>query len=111
MADFPPLPRKVSGIIGPIAVSVVVEVDQSEESATVHDARTFGEWFPVERRIRIRKSLAPILQWHTLYHEQCHAWLDDTGARYGIPEDLEERICEAVALGRLREMQEKMRQG
>jgi hypothetical protein len=54
-----------------------------------------GEWDTRKRRISVLRSLSPGVKWYVLAHEFAHSALSDAGLR--LPEDLEERICDAMA--------------
>ncbi len=104
MGELPPLPKTLPALNGVITVSVMAEiVVPAAEAGTIR----MGEWSTLERRIRIRRDMPLVVQWATLYHEQMHAWLDDTGAAHGLDTDTMERLCDAVACARLHELQER----
>lgn len=68
-----------------------------------------GRFMAAKRRIEIDGRWPIEVQWATFFHEQMHVYLTDTGTHIGIKDDVEERICEAAALGRFHEMREHLR--
>lgn len=103
---LPPIPRVVYAPIGPIAVTLVADIDRAEPTAGL---TTLGQWVAVERRIRLRRDLPLETLWATLGHEKMHAWLDDTGASNGLDHDAMERICDAAGLGLLADVRGRVR--
>jgi len=82
---FPPLPRVIHGLGGPIRVLRPVRLVDDD----------WGGWHPLERVIRIRSTLGREVAWHTLYHEATHAMLDDSGIP--VPPAMVEMVCDTNA--------------
>lgn len=84
----------VNGTLGPIAVVRVAGL-MAENSE-------YGSWVWHLRRIHLDAGLTGRALWHTFYHEQAHAALDDAGIKFPTKE-LEEHVCDAIATARVRE--------
>lgn len=91
---WPPLPKVVDGALGPIRVRRVKQVDE---------AASRGEWDMERRVIKIERSRHRVNEWSTLFHELVHAALADADVHIG-DDTLEERVCDAIALARVREL-------
>lgn len=88
---WPPLPRVVQGLAGPITIDRPLVCDPSQPT-------NVGLWLWEERRILIRSTLKRKAAWHILLHELTHAALEDAGVT-GLTYHKEESVCEAVASG------------
>jgi len=82
---WPPLPRTVMGLGGPIRVLRPVRLTDDD----------WGGWHPEERVIRVRSTLKREVAHHTLLHELFHAWIDDAGLP--VPEAFVETYCDTGA--------------
>ena len=94
--DWPPIPAEVMGILGPITVRLVEQALDDEGQTSQ------GTWRSNTRTIEITITGHPANDWWTLYHELAHSYLDDL--RITLPAGKEERVCDAVGVGRLHEM-------
>lgn len=94
--DWPPIPAIVDGIMGPITVRVVAAA--LDDDGAVVD----GTWRSDVRVIEITQSAHPGNEWHTLYHELVHSYMDDL--RINVPSRVEELVCDAVGIARVREL-------
>lgn len=93
---FPPLPAKIQGAGGEIAVVIVQHPGG--------DPNNNGEFLPDERRIEVAKSLRGDQRWRIFFHEEAHAALWDSGVHNLITDpNLEEAICDAISASRLRQ--------
>lgn len=88
--SFPPLPRSVQGLAGPIMVKRPLIVDP-------RCSNTVGEWDALTRSIAVRAMLRRDIGWQIAIHELCHSWLDDAGVH--LTRAKEEAVCEAVGSG------------
>ena len=100
---LPPLPRSVLTALGPVEVQEVAIVPGEDGISPTHD---LGYANYHARVILIRAGMAPVAQWHTLYHEQAHFMLFDGGVK--LSDDMEETICDVVASLRVRELLESL---
>lgn len=62
-----------------------------------------GAWYWETQNIRVDTTRPVRVQWHTLYHETCHAAMDGAGLTAVRPYDDQEAICDAIASARVRE--------
>lgn len=85
MTRWPPLPKTIQGLAGPIRVLRPVRLDDDD----------WGGWHPEERVIRVRSTLNREVAWHTMLHELTHAMLDDSGLP--MPDSLVEIFCDTNA--------------
>ncbi len=92
---LPPLPTTIPSVLGPVAVSMHDNLRDANGSACL------GIWNPSERRVRLESNAALLAQWHTYWHEHAHVTFWDAGLKVGKKE---ERICDALATARVREM-------
>ncbi len=92
------LPKTVSAPGGAVTVEV-------KKSGQVRSGSTeaWGTWEAHTRRIEIDGSSSLLHQWRTLFHELTHVALDDSGLSNGMPDELVEAVCDAVATQRVRE--------
>ena len=93
---WPPLPKVVDGLAGPIRIKV-----RRTESFKAPDGDScWGLYRPEVREIHLASKLPPALRWHTLIHEWAHAWLLDSGVVHmlnGNPEQAQEVVCDSLA--------------
>lgn len=92
---YPPLPKSVMAPGGEVTVWLV------DKAGTNGDA--WGTWQEATRTVEIEKSAQPRHRWRVFYHEMTHVALDDAGLSNGMPEELVEAICDAMASARMRE--------
>ena len=95
---YPPLPKLVQGAGGPIEVAVVAKV--AVEAG--EDDHVLGCFRPTIRRIEVLKELRGDQRWLVFYHELVHAALWDSGAANAMNEQVQEIVCDSVAVGLLR---------
>ncbi len=84
---FPPLPRVIQGMSGPITILRPVRLTK--------ELGAHGSWEYLSRRIRVQGTLERRMAWETLIHEMAHAALWDNG--FPIDGELEERLCDLWA--------------
>lgn len=102
---WPPIPRTVEGLGGPLRVVV-----RRVESFPAEDGDTcWGLYRPAKREIHIAGKVPIALRWHTLIHEWTHAWMMDTGIHnivYGGDDKEKDRnaevICDSLATALVR---------
>lgn len=94
MTDWPPLPKVVQGLAGPIRILRPVTIAGGGKRKVV-----LGEWSMLERVIRVKATLSREVAWQTLLHELLHAAMDDGGVN--LPERLEEPVSDAGSSGML----------
>lgn len=93
---LPPIPCAIYHALGPIPVTLVEDLKDDDGSSI------FGYWDPIAREIQLRKGMAPVTAWLTLWHERTHAELAELGV--ALSEAQEESICNAIAQARVSEM-------
>ena len=95
MKALPPIPEEIQVPAGPIPVTRTVGLWDAD--------RSMGKFNWFERTIELESELGVHAAWLTLEHERVHAIISDSGIDVGS-EELEEQICNAVALARVAEM-------
>lgn len=103
---WPPIPKAVAGLAGPIKVS------QRRGALTAPDGDDcWGIYMPSKRTIALAGGMPPALRWHTLIHEWAHSWIIDAGLTNLLhgktPEELErniEVVCDTLATAAVRAM-------
>ena len=95
---WPPLPRSVMGLGGPIAIV------RSRRIVEVGD-ECWGLWDREKRRISILASIPREHQWRTYFHELGHAALTDSGVEELVDDKVHEALVVAIASARMQEMQ------
>jgi|GEM_PF-2479860 len=97
---WPPIPRQIEGLAGPIRVVV----RRGVESFKARDGDDcLGLYQPTKRRIDIAGKVPPALRFHTLFHEFAHAWMIDAGIQNLLHGDAaqvertQEVICDTLA--------------
>ncbi len=96
---WPPIPRKLDGLAGPITV----KVRRVESFAASDGDHCWGLYKPERREIHLATKLPPAIRWHTLAHEWAHVWLLDSGVVNVIRGDGADRdqaielICDSLA--------------
>ncbi len=98
MKPFPPIPRVVEGIAGPMRVDRPVNLPDRE----------FGLFEFETRRIVVKATLPRDVAWSTLFHEMTHAALWDSGTHHLFTERQREAVCDAVAVARLAELRRSL---
>lgn len=96
-AVLPPIPASAPSVLGAIPILRVVGLKDSNEKDCL------GLWLIKTREIHMETNLALAAAWHTLWHEWTHAMLWDAGIT-GLTSAIEERLCDALASARVREM-------
>ena len=96
-AALPPLAPTLPSVLGPVPVSRVEDLRERESGQ-----ECLGIWRSYERDVRIAETAVPVAAWHTYWHEWAHIvfW----GAGVKLDKDVEERVCDALATARVREM-------
>lgn len=96
---WPPLPKVVDGLAGPIRVRV-----RRAESFKAPDGDScWGLYRPEVREIHLASKLPAALRWHTLIHEWAHAWLIDSGVVNMLrgegadADQAQELVCDSLA--------------
>jgi hypothetical protein len=83
-------------VAGPIPITLVAGLrDKKNEGC-------FGIWRATERDVRLEAAMAPTTAWLTYWHEWAHVVFWESGIQ--LEKDVEERIVNALALARVREM-------
>lgn len=101
---WPPLPKNVLGILGPIPVTRVRGLKDPS------GRRLGGQWHEERRVIEIEMKVTRATAWFYLFHEKAHADFDEYGCTFPEMRDhhgdnpLEERACNAVATSRIRDL-------
>lgn len=90
------LPTTAPSVLGPIAVTRVANLRDSDGTALL------GVWRSATRQIDVLADAAPVAAWHTYWHEHAHAVLYDAGVALGKKKC--EAVCDAFATARVREM-------
>lgn len=93
---LPPIPRQLYTTHGYVPVLRV-------ETGEVLNEEDFGAWDSQKRIIYVRKGMHRTAAWLTLFHEQCHANLDDIDP--AMNHETVEVICNTIATARLRELE------
>lgn len=99
--DLPALPTSVPSALGAVSVSIVDTVPAAPGTVNA------GAFDALQRRIYIWSQLGRVQAWHTLEHERCHVEHFDSGIR--AHHEVVERMCDAWANARLREMLSRRR--
>lgn len=95
---WPRLPKWLEAPGGPVTVTL-----RPKGAVSAGHDEAWGTWEPHTRRIEIDRSAPLAHQWRVLFHELAHVALDDAGLSNGMPEELVEAVCDAVATARMRE--------
>ena len=88
---FPPLPKSIMGLAGPIRIDRPLVVDPK-------NPKNIGLWLSDERRVLIQSTLNREVAWQTLLHELNHAALTEAGVP-PMSYLKEEAVVEACASG------------
>ena len=90
--SLPPLPDSVPSVLGYVRVVKV-------PGLTCNGYDAYGCYSALARVIQVRDSMNIVVGWQTLFHEVGHLWLHDANVR--LPEDVENKIVDAMATARL----------
>jgi hypothetical protein len=96
---FPPLPKTFGAPLAPVRVVITrfpAPTDKDEDG-------DYGMWSELTREIRINAAHPRWQQWQSLFHEQTHVALSDSGIDELLTHEMLEGICDAVATQRFRE--------
>ena len=88
---FPPLPKSIMGLAGPIRIDRPLVVDAK-------NPKNIGLWLGDERRILVCATLNREVAWQVLLHELNHAALSEAGVS-PMSYQKEESVVEACASG------------
>lgn len=94
---YPSLPATVEAPGG--TITIILKPTLRHPDGT----ECWGMFDLANRTIEIATAAAKRHQWRTLYHELCHAALDDSGISQGMTDSMQETLCEALATARMRE--------
>jgi hypothetical protein len=94
---YPALPTTVEAPGG--TITVILKPTLRHPDGT----ECWGMFDLANRTIEIATAAPKRHQWRTLYHEWCHAALDDSGISQGMTEAMQETLCECIATARMRE--------
>jgi Zn-dependent peptidase ImmA (M78 family) len=94
---YPALPATVEAPGGTITVILKPTLRHPDGS------ECWGMFDLANRTIEIATTATKRHQWRTLFHELCHAALDDSGISQGMTEAMQETLCECIATARMRE--------
>jgi len=84
---MPDYPKEIPSLLGPVTVRLQEQVGDEACGEFHHDTRT----------IKIKSTLPESVVWHTLYHEQMHLILNDSGVGQILTKKQEEAVCDAYA--------------
>lgn len=87
MAEWPPLPKQIHGLSGPIRILRPIQLPHGNE----------GWWDAHRRTISVRSTLPREYAWGVLLHELCHANEHDGG--YQLLETKELSVPDLLASG------------
>lgn len=93
---LPPIPATVPSVVGPVPLRNVKDLRDKRDNAC------FGIWRSTERDVRLEADMALTTAWLTYWHEWSHIVFWDAGIE--LEKTLEERIANALAAARVREM-------
>lgn len=94
--SLPPIPTTVPSVLAPIPVTRVRDLRDKNGAAC------FGIWRNDVRDVRLEAEMHGVTAWHTYWHEWTHVILWDAGVK--LREADAERVCDALATARVREM-------
>lgn len=93
---LPPKPTTLPSVLGPVSLEYVKELRDK------NGVSCLGIWCSDERHVRLEAEMSAMTTWHTFWHEWVHIALWDGGVK--LRKDDEERVCDAIATARVREM-------
>lgn len=101
--SLPPIPRRMWSQLGPIPITRVAHLVDEEGT------RLLGRFNPEERTIELRKGIALVTAWQTLYHEMIHVWAWDAGigGYHTFGEEGEERLADVLSAALVGHMQSR----
>ncbi len=85
---MPDYPKEIPSLLGPVKVLLSDQIDGEDNC---------GEFHHDMRTIKIKNTLPDSVIWHTLYHEQMHLILNDSGVGQMLTKKQEEAVCDAYA--------------
>jgi len=94
---YPALPATVEAPGG--TITIILKPTLRHPDGT----ECWGMFDLANRTIEIATAATKRHQWRTLYHELCHAALDDSGISQGMTDPMQETLCECIATARIRE--------
>lgn len=94
---IPRIPRQINTMLGMVTILRVKSVDKED---------SLGECNFDLRTITLKKKLELRRAWHTLFHEQFHMLLFDSGLHNSLDpkSNVEETLCDAYATQRVSDM-------
>lgn len=95
--NFPPLPKIVTAPGGDVTIVLSPKIKHPDGD------ECWGMWDESIRTITLDKTATKRHQWRVLFHELTHVALDDAGLSNGMPYELVEAVCDAIASARMRE--------
>jgi len=96
IAQLPPLATTIPSVLGLVPVTRESGLRMRETGS-----RCLGIWRSAQREVAIEADAALVAAWHTYWHEWAHIVLYDAGVAL---KKHEERVCDAIATARVREM-------
>ena len=90
---LPGLPLSIDSYLGPVDVRLVDSVEKGT---------CLGRFLTSERLIELDRNQSLVQLWHTLFHEEWHLILWDTGGQ--LSKKAEEHSADVYATWRVREM-------
>lgn len=96
VATLPPLAPTIPSMLGPVPTERVKDLRDKENGSCM------GLFRAIERNVLIEDGMGPVPAWQTYWHEWAHIVLWDAGI--GLEHAVEERVCDALATARVREM-------
>lgn len=96
LAKLPPIPKSIPSIVGPVPVALVNELRDKKGDPC------FGIFRSTERDVRLDADSSSTTAWLTYWHEWAHVIFWDAWVK--LNKDAEERVCDALATARVREM-------
>ena len=93
---LPPLPTTLPSIVGPVPLTRVSDLRDKKNDGC------YGIWRADVRDVRLEADMSLTTAWLTYWHEWAHIVFWDAGVR--LDKEVEERIVDALAIARVREM-------
>lgn len=97
---LPPIPATTPSVLGPVPTTRVRDLRDKKDRAC------YGIWRSDVRDVRLESDMALVKAWHTYWHEWAHIVMDDAGV-ISKDDEVAERLCDAFATARVREMLDK----
>lgn len=95
--SFPALPKTLMAPGGEVSIKLVDKLKHPDGD------ECWGIWDESVRQITLDKTATRRHLWKVLYHELTHVALGDAGLDNGMPNELVEAVCDAIASARMRE--------